>query len=111
MDGARRPGAVASETSESRFAALVNSHRFRNPIIGARFIMDHLPFVDFTGDGLEYYIKHPDNNKIPFSSLQNELVDPSYFTHTGKIQDDTVGALALDFKGNFGGCSLHGRDQ
>jgi L-asparaginase / beta-aspartyl-peptidase len=103
MDGATRmAGAVAGV------------HHVRNPILLAREVMQHSPHVMMAGDGAEKFAKE----------RGVELVDPSYFRTERRwqqlqraLQEDaagqahaepevakhfgTVGALALDAKGNL----------
>jgi beta-aspartyl-peptidase (threonine type) len=101
-EGTNEMDASIMEGSQLEAGAITGVHHIKNPILGARAVMEETPHVLLTGEGAEELAV----------SVSLEMVDTSYF-FTGsrwksylKAKDNvekfgTVGAVALDKYGNL----------
>jgi beta-aspartyl-peptidase (threonine type) len=109
-DGKNELDASIMDGATLQAGAVANVHRVKNPILLARAVMDKSPHVMMVGDGAEEFAK----------SVGFTLVDPKYFYTERRWQElqkaikedeekrkstaskhGTVGAVALDAKGNL----------
>ena len=109
-DGKNELDASIMDGATLSAGAVANVHRVKNPILLARAVMEKSPHVMMVGDGAEEFAK----------SVGITLVDPKYFYTERRWQElqkalkedeekkkstaskhGTVGAVALDAKGNL----------
>jgi beta-aspartyl-peptidase (threonine type) len=115
--GGNELDAAIMEGATLRAGAIAGVRRVRNPILLARAVLEHSPHVLLIGEGAEAFAKE----------RGFESVDPAYF-HTeerwGQLQDalsnealgeqetqdyfGTVGAVALDVRGNLAAATSTG---
>ena len=87
MDGrTRRAGGVAAVS------------RIRNPVLAARAVMEHSEHVLIVGDGAERFSR---KQKLAF-------VKSNYFLSAKRTRSGTVGAVALDRRGNLAAATSTG---
>jgi len=111
-DGKNELDAAVMDGATLRAGAIANVHRVKNPVLLARAVMEKSRHVMLVGDGAEEFAREAGIELVDpkyfyteerwqqlqkaFKEEQQKSVDPAKTPHHG-----TVGAVALDQKGNL----------
>jgi L-asparaginase / beta-aspartyl-peptidase len=119
QDGRVQMDALLMNGENLRTGGVACVERLRNPIHAARLVLDHSPHVYFVGTGAERFARQhgmalcdnmelviPREQERLYKAQAAELAGHSDTTFSGPLGDptgnshDTVGAVALDIRGN-----------